>query len=274
MPVGRDDEYEVVIVRYGTRQGRRSEVYLNHAVYGEADAPIGMDYFFWIVRNDVRTICVDTGFSPAGGAHRRRTFLLDPAAAYDALGVDRAAGPDVVVTHAHYDHIGNLDLFPSSRVVMARAEYEFWTGPHGSRTQFHHSVEDAELATLAAAHAEGRIDLFDDRHELAPGVELLRVGGHTPGQTVVRVRTAAGTVLLASDAIHYYEEHERDMPFAFVADLVGMYEGFDTIRSMVDQGEVTHLVSGHDPDTLDRFPRLDLLDGNVAVIGGTQATVC
>lgn len=266
--MSRDDEYEVVIVRYGTRHGRRSEVYLNHAVYGEPDAPIDMDYFLWVVRNDARTICVDTGFSRSGGGNRNRTFLLEPAAAYDALGVDRSAGPDVVVTHAHYDHIGNLDLFPSSRMVMARAEYEFWTGPHRSRTQFHHSVEDDELTVLAAAYDEGRIDLFDDRHELAPGVELLRVGGHTPGQTVVRVRTAAGPVLLASDAIHYYEEYERDMPFAFVADLVGMYQGFDTIRSMVERGEVEHLVSGHDPDTLGRFPRLDLLDGNVAVIGG------
>lgn len=254
-------------MRYGTRHARAGEVYLNHHVYGVPDRAMEMDYFFWVVRNEARTICVDTGFSQAGGSNRQRTFLVDPAEAYAAIGVDPATAPDVVVTHAHYDHIGNLDLFPQSRIVVAAAEYGFWTGRHRSRTQFHHSVEDVEIDTLAAAHAEGRVTLFDERCDLAPGIEVVRVGGHTPGQSIVRVSTPDGPVLLASDALHYYEEFEQDMPFAFVADLVGMYEGFDVIREMGDRGEYQHLVTGHDPSTLDRFPRLDLLDGNVAVIG-------
>ncbi len=75
-------------------------------------------------------------------------------------------------------------------------------------------------------------------------------------------------MLLASDAIHYYEEYERDMPFVAVADLVAMYGGFDLIRAMVAEGSVQHLVSGHDPDTLARFtPMGGALAGAAATIG-------
>src|SRR6185369_2522825 len=186
------DRYQVTIVKYGTRRTVRSDVYLNYHVYGEPDGPIGMDYFFWLVRNADRTIVVDTGFSAAGGARRNRTTLLDPGAALDALGVDRAAAPPVVVTHAHYDHIGNLGLFPASPLVVAAAEYAFWTGPYADRPLLHHSVEDAELAHLRQASRDGRVRAFEDEVELAPGVRVLRVGGHTPGQSVVLVDTGEG----------------------------------------------------------------------------------
>jgi glyoxylase-like metal-dependent hydrolase (beta-lactamase superfamily II) len=246
--------YEVVVVRYGTRQTVRSEVFLNYSLYGEPDAPIAMDYFFWVVRNDQHTFVVDTGFSRAGGANRGRTTLIDPVEAFRALDVRAADAPTVIVTHAHYDHIGNLDHFDRSQVVVARAEAEFWAGPRSRHVQFHHSVEDAELAELAAVVDSGRAVLFDERITVADGIEVIRVGGHTPGQCVVRVATANGPVLLASDALHYYEEGEKAMPFVSVADLVAMYAGFETIDAMAAGGGAS-VVSGHDPATLDRFGR-------------------
>lgn len=261
------ENYRVTIVKYGERSTHKSDVYLNHHIYGQDDAPIGMDYFFWVLQNGARTIVVDTGFSRHGGEVRNRTFGVDPARAYAALGVDPDAAPDVVITHAHYDHIGNLGLFPRSRLLIAQREYDFWTGPLGRRRQFHYSIEDEEIAALVAADRAGRVHTFETSLELAPGVTLVELGGHTPGLSVVLVSTDEGTVLLASDAMHYYEELDADMPFAFVADLPAMYTGFDTITDLVSSGRVTHLVSGHDPGTLARFT--PVTDGELAGIAAT-----
>jgi len=259
--------YEVVIVRYGTRSARRSEVFLNYSLYGEPDGPIEMDYFFWVVRNEARTIVVDTGFSRGGGEARGRTMLTDPLEMLASLGVDLGRAPTVVVSHAHYDHIGNLAHFDHSTVVVAEAELEFWNGPHGGRAQFRRSVENEELAALDRAVDEGRVVMFGDRYTVASGVEVIRVGGHTPGQSVILVQTTAGPVLLASDAIHYYEEYERDMPFVSAANLIAMYSGFDIVRSMVDAGQVRHLVTGHDPNTLATFNEAYRPTADIAVIG-------
>lgn len=264
----RAEKYEIVIVKYGTRTTVRSDVYLNYPIYAEPDAPIDMDYFVWVVRNENRTVLVDTGFSRPGGEARNRSTLLDLEEAYRGLGIDPAESPLVILTHAHYDHIGNLALFPGSSVIVSAAELAFWTGHEADHHQFQHSVEAAEIETLSRAVQEGRVTTISGSYTAAPGIELIEVGGHTPGQLVVKVQTSDGPALLASDAIHYYEEFERDMPFTYVADLVAMYNAFDRIRGMVDSGEVVHVVSGHDPGTLGRFaPAQGELAGLAATIG-------
>jgi len=99
---------------------------------------------------------------------------------------------------------------------------------------------------------------------------MIEAGGHTPGQSMVRVNTSVGWVLLASDAVHYYEELDLDRPFSSVADVAGMYTAFDSIRSMVAAGEVQHVVAGHDPTTFARLqPHAHVSEDRlVATIGG------
>lgn len=269
--MGQVGEYEVVIVKYGTRSTVKSDVYLNYGIYGQPDEPIGMDYFFWVVRNAERTIIVDTGFSTQGGTVRHRTFLIDPAEACAALGIVPEEVNTVVVTHAHYDHAGNLGLFPNAQVVLAEKEYDFWTGRHAERAQFHHSIEDDDIDDLREIDRQGRLRTWNDQLQLAEGITLIEIGGHTPGQAAVLVQTSEGPTLLASDSMHYYEEFDDDMPFAYVGDLIGMYEGFDTIRAMLHSGQVKHLVAGHDPSTLSRFaPVTGKLAGLAATIGGHE----
>lgn len=225
-----------------------------------------MDYFVWVVRNQGATIVVDTGFSRAAGDSRGRNTIIDPATLFDQLGVDRSRCT-LVLTHAHYDHIGNLDLFPEAEVVVSRREVEFWNGPLRRKPLFHHSVEEAELNLLAQVAQEPRTRLFEGELDLAPGVQIIELGGHTPGMSALRVQTSAGQVLLASDAVHYYEELERDMPFSSVVDVAGMYSALERVRTMQASGKVDIVVPGHDSATLARLqPDVDPAQ-NVVVLG-------
>lgn len=259
MPVG-SEAYEVLAVRYGTRQTSAADVFLSYPVYGEPDRPLGMDYFFWVARSPSRTIVVDSGFSPEGGAARRRTTLMDMATALRAAGVNPDDVGQVVVTHAHYDHIGGLPAFRAAEVIMTRSEYEFWTGPLGDRTLFAHHTEATEISHLRSLRAAGRLTLTGRSHQVAPGVALTEVGGHTPGQAVVTVDGGPGRIVLASDAVHYYEELERDRPFTTVVNLADMYAAFDQIREM-EQDAGTRVIAGHDPVVAECFPAFHGEDG-------------
>ena len=244
---------EVLAVKYGYRVTTRAESYLNFHLYGEPDADLDIDYYFWVIKDRQGVFLVDTGFAPEAGDRRGRVHYTTPAETLPGLGIAPEDVTAIVISHAHWDHTGNVGQFPRAQLVMTEAEYAFWTSPLAAREQFAAHSEPQEIALLRQARQEDRLTLFTWQHTLAPGIELLEVGGHTPGQLIASVATPeGGTAVLASDALHFYEEVERDRPFAIVADLPAMYRAYDTLAQLATQPG-TRLVAGHDPLVRTRF---------------------
>jgi glyoxylase-like metal-dependent hydrolase (beta-lactamase superfamily II) len=256
--------WTVTAVRFGTRTAQRSKVYLNYQIYKQPDGDIPMDYFFWILSNGTNTVLVDTGFNAISGGKRSRSMLITPAEALEALNIDGDAIDQVIISHLHYDHAGNLDLAPAATFAMARKEFDFWTGAYGARGLFASAVEQTDIEGVRSLLEQGRLILTDGDVELRPGIRLIEVGGHTPGELIVVVDTAHGEVILASDAIHYYEELDDDRPFVELSDLVDVYSCFDTVRELVSAGGI--LVPGHDPAVMDRFPPVAGVPQGLAVM--------
>jgi glyoxylase-like metal-dependent hydrolase (beta-lactamase superfamily II) len=244
-------EFRVYAVRYGEREGRRGEHF--HGYDDRSDEPHATAYFVWLAISVEHTVVVDTGMRPQRARQLDGLRYLAPTTALAELDVVPEAVDHVVLTHLHYDHAGGADEFPRAQYVLQQSELDYWTGPEAKRiAREHWLLDEAALAHLQAAATAGRMRLIDGDAAVVPGLTVHRVGGHTAGLQVVRVRTARGHVVLASDAALFYENLEDDRPFGVVHAMPDVYTAFDRVRALAD--DPCLVVAGHDPLVLERYP--------------------
>ncbi|WP_068118638.1 N-acyl homoserine lactonase family protein [Tropicimonas marinistellae] len=244
-------DWEIYAIKYADRNARtRRDSFLfddNH------DAPHAMDYFMWLLRRGDEVILVDTGYDDTEAASRGRPIRLDPRAALEPLGVVPQEITQVIVTHLHYDHAGGLHLFPNATLHMQAAEMAYATGPCMCHDTLRMPFTAGHVCEAVRRLYAGQVVFHDGDAEVAEGVTVHRIGGHSRGLQGVRVRTGCGWIVLASDAAHFYENIFARKPFPIVVDLQDMLDGFDTLLRLASRPEL--IVPGHDPLVRDRFPR-------------------
>ena len=254
------ETYKVFAVKYAERDARRPEHFLGGDPH---DVPMPMDYFVWAIVGRDTTIVVDTGFNTLDAHNRNRRLLRTAAEGLALIGVDAAASATVVLTHLHYDHVGGFDQFPNARFHVQDREMAFATGRHMSDSEYSHAFTARHVAEMVMAVHAKRVQFHDGDAGLAPGISLHHIGGHTDGLQAVRVDTATGPLVLASDASHYYENMEAERPFPIVFDVPAMIEGYARLRSLAGPGGV--IVPCHDPMVFERHPAADPSLTGVAV---------
>ncbi len=214
--------------------------------------PLDMDYSCWLLVAGDQHVLVDTGYSPALGARRGREFLADPVDLVRRLGVAPEAIEDVVLTHLHYDHAGNIDRFPRATFHLHERELEPASGWHAQEPSIAFAYEAEHVAALQQANAEGRVRLVAQGSELRDGIDLVHLPGHTPGHLGVRVRTRRGALMLTGDAVHVAANLAERRPFPLYSDLRQTFVDYDRILQMCQ--DPTLLVPGHEASVIERFP--------------------
>lgn len=245
------DLYEVNALRYATITGRQpSQNYLITDAHSDS---ADLDFYVWLIRGKSGDILVDTGFNQLAATARGRSLTINPVDAMERFGVRADSIRDVVVTHLHYDHAGNLDRFPNARFHLQDREMKYATGRCMCSSLLRRPFS-AEDVTLMVRHVfSDRVVFHDGYGEIAPGVTLHHVGGHSDGLQVVRIETGRGPVVLASDASHFYGNMHRGNPFPVLYNVGDVCAGWKFVERLA--GHADRVIPGHDPMVRDLYPR-------------------
>ncbi len=243
-------EYRVYAIRYGTL----ADFPVSSLVAG-ADRSRKMDIamMVWLVQGGGHNILVDSGFY-------RERFLkqwkpvdfVRPSEAIARVGLKPEDVTDIVVTHAHWDHAGGVDLFPKARTWIQKDELEYYAGTAWQSAKTHGGIDADDVLTLVKLNTEGRVGLVDgDAQEILPGITCYTGGKHTYASQFVGVKTVAGTVVLASDNAYLYENLEKHLAISQTLDAASNLRAQDRMKQLA--GAPRLIVPGHDPAVMTRF---------------------
>lgn len=242
--------WELYALRYANHSGRTAQDnFLNGDLHEQG---ADLDYFIWLARRGPEIVVIDTGFGKAAAQARRRTLLCDPVDALRRMDVMAETVDRVILTHLHYDHAGSLNAFPSARFELQVAEAAYATGPCMCDPGFRAPFDVESVVDYVRILYAGRVSFHQGDVELASGLWVHAIPGHSAGLQAVRIFTARGWVVLASDATHLYANMARRIPFPLLFDAEQVRRGFDHLAALAPS--LDHVVPGHDPAVMRAYP--------------------
>ena len=244
-----DDIHAVYAIRYG-HHARRSPA--NFIDGDPHDVLQPLDYFVWAIVGPSGVIVVDTGFDAAVAQSRGREVTKPVRDGLLALGIAPEAVKTVVISHLHYDHCGNHDLFPQARYHLQDREMAYATGRCMCHKLLRAPFDADDISAMVRKVFTGRTAFADGAAEIVPGVTVHRIGGHSMGLQSVRVKTRCGYVVLAADATHLYAHIDGGRVFPIVYNVADVLEGYETLKALASSPR--YVVPGHDPLVLARYP--------------------
>ena len=253
-------EYSIQAIRYASSPN----VPVSELVIGAPkDEKIEIAMVIWLIRGGGHTIVFDSGF-------HRDTFIKDfplkdylrPDEAVRLAGVKPEEVTDVVISHAHWDHMGGIDLFPKANVWIQKEEYRYYTMDAWQPGGQHGGIEPEDAEQLVQLNTEGRIRLVDgDNVEIFPGIRAYTGSRHTYASQYLRVEGNPNFVL-ASDNCYLYRNLSSHMASATFSDADHAANIAAQSRMIELAGSPDRVVPGHDILQFQKFPT----EGRIAKI--------
>ena len=246
--------YEAFAVRFGTLPQFRVSGLIAGA---DANRRLDIPVMVWLLKgSNGKRVLIDSGFY-------RQKFIeqwkpqnfKSPADAVAAAGVKPEEVTNIVISHAHWDHVDGADLFPKATVWIQRDEYTYYTGEAWHARNTHGGVDADDMLALLKINTEGRLRFVNgDDQEIIPGIRCYIGGKHTWQSQFVGVQTAGGTAVFTSDNVYMYENLEKRVPIAQTLDATSNLRAQERIKTIASKPSL--IVPGHDPAVFDKFERV------------------
>lgn len=246
------ETYEILALKYGENTARKAADNFMHPTPDDHASPMPIDYFVFLIRNSNCTILVDTGFDHKEAAARGRKITEEPIVSLKRIGVDPASIKETIITHLHFDHAGTMDQFPNSKFHLQAAEMAYATGPCMCEGSMRTPFSADHICQMVKHVYSGRVHFHDGEGEVAPGITVHKSPGHSKGIQAIRVNTAHGPVVMASDVVHFYANIEQRRPFFITIDQEATLKSYDHLTTLA--AGLKNVIPGHDPLILKRYP--------------------
>ncbi|MEE8143706.1 MAG: MBL fold metallo-hydrolase, partial [Planctomycetota bacterium] len=246
----RESGYSVYALSYGSSTRSRRSM-----IRGASSRKVPFEWMFWLIQGNGRNILVDTGcIDPQLIKQQRIRGYTPPVERLRQLSLQPEQITDVVLTHAHWDHMGGLAPYTQARVWIQEQEYQRATQELSPSRLRAHGMLWQDLELLLKAETEGRLRRISGEQNLAAGITLVPGGAHTPGSQVVEVEALDGRVILSGDATTLYENIQKQRPIGSTRDPEA---NLATIQSMLRRAASPfYIIPGHDPKVMEWFPEV------------------
>jgi glyoxylase-like metal-dependent hydrolase (beta-lactamase superfamily II) len=252
IPAAQAPEYSIQAIRFADSPG---DSVADMVMGAPKDEKIDTVYALWLIRGGGRNILFDSGF------HRDRWFklwtvkdYLRPDEAVRLAGVKPEEVTDVVISHAHWDHMGGIDLFPKATVWIQREEFRYYTGEAWQPGGDHGGIDPDDVRELVRINTEGRLRLVDgDDQEIIPGIRAYTGARHTYASQYLRI-AGDPPFVLASDNVYLYRNLTEHRASATFSDADHAANVAAQTRMSELAGSPDRIVPGHDALQIERFP--------------------
>ncbi|MFC3073541.1 N-acyl homoserine lactonase family protein [Shinella pollutisoli] len=239
---------------------------------GVLDLPFG----FVLAQNGGRNVLVDTGFLNEGsGAEFSKKFgipdWISPVRMLAELGVKADDVTDIVLSHAHFDHMGSISAFRNARIYIQKREWLSWNEAMALPPQYGFLtaiINPDDMRSAFDAAVEHRLTLVDgDRDNLIPGIHVRLGEGHTLGQQFTIIETGRGRLVAAGDCVYSrlnLTGHRHDGVFAPLNNGIGsIWKQLETMDRINEEiaGDLSRLIMMHDNDRWAHLPLVKEVEG-------------
>ena len=198
---------------------------------------ISIPSILWLISGGGENVVIDSGPGDPAIVRSRLGKNFDreeaPGRLLSGTGVDPGEITIVVVSHLHWDHSGDLELFPKADIYVQRRELEWAVAPAPIQRDLY-ELHRTAVKPPRWVESLTRIKVINGDHQLMPGLRLLLLPGHTPGIMGAAVDTTAGRYVITSDAVPTFENWRDGIPPGWYVDLRDCYETFGRIREFTD----------------------------------------